>query len=164
MRLKNLLSKGYFSEELPPPFSSSLLGINTRKIFSIVDSLSPAEKSKLRETDYVRFSIPKVGIHRRRNGIPNPYHYVLLSRVLFKNWKFIKKHFKISQLSASIPTVDPKGHRAIVQFEKYEEFKEKCIECSYDTLYELRADISKYFPSIYTHSISWALHTKYKFL
>lgn len=50
--------------------------------------------------------------------------------------------------------------RAVAQISRIRDFKEKCIKVSYDRLYELKADVSKYFPSIYTHSIPWALHTK----
>lgn len=160
MTLKNLLSNGYFSEELPPPFSSNPLGTMSRKILNIISSLTTLEEKKLKETDFVRFSIPKVGIHRRHNGIPNPFHYVKLSEVIYKNWRNINIHYRKSKLSASVPEIDKTGKRAIIQFGKYEKFREKCIECSYDTFFELRADISKYFSSIYTHSIPWAIHTK----
>src|SRR5690606_2383826 len=62
--------------------------------------------------------------------------------------------------SASIPEIDTKNERAIIQFSKFNEFKENCLMSSFDTFYELKTDISKYYPSIYTHSIPWAIHTK----
>ena len=126
----------------------------------IIASLTATERKKLSETNFVTYSIPKVGIHRRINGIPNPYHQFLLSETIYKNWSSIKKHYKKSTLSASIPEVDKSKKRAVVQFAKYEQFKEKCIVSSFDTFFELRSDILRYFPSIYTHSIPWALHTK----
>jgi hypothetical protein len=160
MTLKNLISKGYFSEELPPPFSTILLGDNIRKVFAIIKSLPALESKKLYETNFVKYSIPKVGIYRRVNGLPNPYHQLILSQSIYKNWSKIKKQFKKSKISASIPEVDKSGKRAIVQFSKFEEFKEKAIEASFDTFYEFKTDIAKYFSSIYTHSIPWAIHTK----
>lgn len=160
MTIKNLISFGYFSEELPPPFTTEDFGSKLRRVQSIVTALNSAEKKKLSETNFVKYSIPKVGIHRRLNGIPNPYHQLALSVAIYNNWSKIKKHYKKSNLSASIPEIDKSNKRAIVQFAKFESFKEKCIESSYDTFFELKSDISKYFPSIYTHSIPWAIHTK----
>jgi hypothetical protein len=160
MTLTNLVTNGYFSEEMPPPFSSSLLGANVRKVLSIIKALNNTEQRKMYETESVRFSIPKVGIHRRVNGIPNPYHQIKLSQVIAKNWRKIQKEYRRSLLSASVPEVDKTRKRSIIQFAKYEEFREKCIEASFDTFFELRTDISKYFPSIYTHSIPWAMHSK----
>ncbi|MBL7738445.1 MAG: RNA-directed DNA polymerase [Chitinophagaceae bacterium] len=160
MTLKNLIKYGYFTEELPPAFNTLLFGDNVRRVQSIIASLDSREKKKLNETNFVTYSIPKVGIHRRLNGIPNPYHQFLLSNAIYRNWSQIKKHYKKSSLSASIPEVDKSKKRAIVQFAKYELFKEKCIISSFDAFFELRSDILRYFPSIYTHSIPWALHTK----
>jgi hypothetical protein len=160
MTIKKLISHGYFSEELPPPFTTELFGNKLRKVQSIIAALDAAEKKKLNETNFVKYSIPKVGIHRRLNGIPNPFHQLALSIEIYKNWSKIKKHYKKSTLSASIPEIDKSNRRAILQFAKFEIFKEKCIESSFDTFFELKSDISKYFPSIYTHSIPWAIHTK----
>jgi hypothetical protein len=160
MNLTNLLGKGYFCEELPPAFTTANFALQHRKISSIVKSLTKEEFEKLKETDFVRFSVPRVGIQRRINGIPNPFHQFQLSLLLYKNWSKIRKHYRRKNLSASIPDEDKSGKRAIIQFSKYELFKEKCIEASFDALFELRGDISKYFSSIYTHSIPWALHTK----
>jgi len=160
MTLKDLLSNGYFSEELPPPFTTELLGNNLRKVISIIKSLPSLEAKKLSETNFVRYSTPKVGIHRRLNGLPNPYHQTILSQAIYKNWSKIKKHYKKSKISASIPEVDKSGKRSIIQFSKFEEFKEEVISASFDSFYEFKTDISKYFPSIYTHSIPWAIHTK----
>jgi hypothetical protein len=160
MLLKNLLANGYFSEELPPPFFSDLLSTKYRKVLNIISSLPSLETKKLAETECVRYSIPKVGLHRRVNGIPNPYHYTLLVRAISQNWNSIKGQYKKSKFSVSIPKIDSSGKRAIVQLSRYEQFKEKCIEASFDSYFELKADIAKYFHSIYTHSIPWALHSK----
>lgn len=160
MKLKDLLNKGYFSEELPPPFISSNLGNQFDKVNKIISKLTKAEKAQIPNSDYVRYSIPKVGLHRRHNGIPNPYHQFILSNVICVNWKSIELKYKASKISASTPEIDSHGNRAIIQFAKFNEFKEKCLKDSFDTFFELKSDISKYYPSIYTHSIPWSIHTK----
>lgn len=160
MKIEDLISKGYFSEELPPPFVSSDYGGKIEDVQKLILSLNNAELKKLTISDFVRFSIPKVGVHRRHNGIANPFHQLKLSEVIVKNWPSINTHYKKSKISASIPFINTVDKRAITQFALYEDFKEKCIETSFDTFFELRTDISKYFPTIYSHSIPWAIHTK----
>lgn len=160
MKLKQLLSKGYFSEELPPPFTTEQFGKESDKINKIVSQLTKTQKNQVLNSDYVKYSIPKVGLHRRLNGLPNPYHQFLLSKAIFENWTDINTKYNLSRLSASKPEIDNSGYRAIIQFAKFNEFKENCMKDSFDTFYELKSDISKYYPSIYTHSVPWAIHTK----
>ena len=94
MTIKKLINFGYFSEELPPPFTSEIFGNNLRKVQTIINSLSPEDKKAIKETNFVKYTIPKVGIQRRINGIPNPYHQYLLSKVINNNWSEINKHYK----------------------------------------------------------------------
>ncbi|QOW11131.1 RNA-directed DNA polymerase [Kaistella flava (ex Peng et al. 2021)] len=160
MKIKDLLNKGYFSEELPPPFVSSNFGKEFNKVNKIISKLTKAEKNQIPNSDFVKYSIPKVGLHRRHNGIPNPYHQFILSNAICKNWNEIQQKYNSSKLSASTPELDLNGNRAIKQFSKYNEFKEKSLKASFDTFFELKSDISKYYPSLYTHSIPWSVHTK----
>jgi hypothetical protein len=160
MKLKDLLSKGYFSEELPPPFTTESFGKSHVAINKIISKLSKKEKEQIPNSDFTRYSIPKVGLHRRLNGIPNPYHQFILSKAICNNWNDILTRFTSTKISASIPDIDINGKRAIIQFSKYNQFKENCLIDSFDTFYELKTDISKYYPSIYTHSIPWAIHSK----
>lgn len=160
MKLNDLISKGYFSEELPPPFTSAVYGSKIVEVKILVSGLSNAELKKTNNTEFIRFSIPKVGVYRRLNGITNPFSQLKLSEIICTHWKSIVTHYRKSSISASIPFINSFDKRAITQFALYEEFKEKCIETSFDTFYELKTDISKYFPTIYAHSIPWAIHTK----
>jgi hypothetical protein len=157
---KDLLAKGYFAEELPPPFHTLLLASNYIALQHHYAKLTVKEKEKIKETSPVLYSTPKIGIYRRITSLPNPVHQIPLSDIIATNWAVLRTHWNKSDLSASIPIVKKSEKRAIVQISKFQEFKEKCIKTSFDKLYELKADVSKYFPSIYTHSIPWALHTK----
>lgn len=160
MNLKLLVSRGYFCEELPPPFQTDVFGSKCHTVLKYYQSLAKIEKEDIKETGAVRYSIPKVGMHRRQNGIPNPVHQLHLSDVIVSQWMEITKIYQKSTFSVSIPKIDKKGKRAIIQLGRFDLFKDKCIEASFDKFYELKLDISKYFSSIYTHSIPWAIHTK----
>ena len=160
MNLNDLIAKGYFSEEMPPPFNTILLGKHCTRLILFKSTLAKRELEKIKETQPVNFSTPKQGISRRLINIPNPVHQIMLSELIERHWLEIRKLFKTSLLSASTPTFSKKDKRAVVQISKFNSFKEKCIELSFNKTYELKADISRYFPSIYTHSIPWAIHTK----
>lgn len=162
MKIADLINKGYFLRELPPPFNSLTLGKNYSKIKTTWDKFDNSTKKDFNETRFAVLSIPKVGLVRRQLGIPNPIHFIQLSEIICSNWKTIEKIFSQSKLTASQPIVNTKQGRALVTKLSYGEFKHRCIIDSFDKLYELKTDISKYYPSIYTHTIPWAIHTKKK--
>jgi len=156
----HLLEKGYFTDELPPPFHTQDIATHQAAIKNHFATFSKADRDKINETLPVLFSTPKTGIYRRMMALPNPIHQLPLSELIASHWEEIRTYWKSAGLSASTPIFKIKDKRAIIQISKYQAFKEKCISVSYDRSYELKADVSKYFPSIYTHSIPWALHTK----
>lgn len=152
MTIEDLIGKGYFPKELPPPFHTTDLAL---KYNSIKDSLIGAigkESSRC-----ANFSIAKVGLIRKLIKIPNPIHQCRLSETIVNNWTDIDAIYKTSKFSFSRPIV--KGERA-ANPKKFKEFIRRTFLESYPFVYELKTDISKYYPSIYTHSIAWAFHTK----
>ena len=106
------------------------------------------------------YSIPKVGLSRRIISIPNPYHQILLSDIIVTNWSEITDLISSSEISCSKPIEDDKGDRSMRTEFTFGEFQEFCLINSFDKRYELVTDISKYYPTIYTHSIPWAIHSK----
>lgn len=66
---------------------------------------------------------------------------------------------KKSTLSLSKPRVDGESLRAI-SITKFSQLYERKIIDSAGYKYALVTDVSSYFPSIYTHSIPWALYGK----
>lgn len=160
MKLVNLVGKGFFPKELPPPFNTEILGNKVDEILSNVSTFDKPTKKKYRETHNVSYSIPKVGLARRTLGIPNPIHQIELSDIIIENWPSIQKIFDNSKISASKPIPDVTNERAIKTENSFGKFRESCFEISFNKSYELKTDISKYYPTIYTHSIPWAMHTK----
>ncbi len=160
MNIEELIGKGYFPIELPPAFNTKKLGDNASLLKTHFDSLNKSEKKKYRETISSVFSTPKVGLSRRLMGIPNPIHQIELCSVIMDNWDNIQDIFEKSSISASSPIDDETGERALTTKLSFGEFKDTCLEDSFDKKFELKTDISKYYPNIYTHSIPWAIHTK----
>ena len=152
MKIENLIEKGYFPRELPPPFHTSELAL---KYNSIKVNLNGALGGD--STRCIDFSIAKVGLIRKMIKIPNPIYQCKLCETVVDNWVEIENIFKSSRFSVSRPKLI--GERA-ANPAKFKDFVNKIFLASYPYLYELKTDISKYYPSIYTHSIPWAFHGK----
>jgi hypothetical protein len=160
MNIIKLISKGYFPAELPPPFNTKLLGSEALNMFNYFQTLNNGVKKDFQETTNLTYSVPKVGLSRRLMGIPNPIHQIDLSKIICDYWPEIQALYDRSSISSSKQIEDKSGERATTMIDSFGEFKEKCLEQSFDKLFELKTDISKYFPTIYTHSIPWAIHSK----
>ena len=158
LTIEKLLSLGYFCEELPPAFTSNRLGKKYKLLLPVLGAIP--KKDKLWDTLCVDYIAPKVGIHRRNLSIPNPYPQIKLSEIIISEWPAIEHHYKKSSLSISMPEIDKDNKRAITYLNKFELFKECCIKAAASKHYRLTLDIAKYFPTIYTHSIPWAIHGK----
>lgn len=164
MTEKELIQKGYFAKELPPQFVTYPLANNLdvvkKQWYSKLSALSKDRRKFFGETKSTVFNLPKVSLSRRTLSLPNPIHQIKLSEFVIKNWKEITDTFKLSKSSYTIPVEDSKGTRAFITEFNFGEFKRERFIKSFDNYYELKSDISKFYGSIYTHSIPWLLHTK----
>jgi hypothetical protein len=176
MNLKKLLEKGYLPKELPPPFSSKLFAEKHRYIKSKWDkkiafeiALQPGEskanaKKRFKE-NYGKYDSSQLGIFslakgiysRRKLGIPNPKQFSDLSNAIIENWSLIRETYKLSSYSESTP-IEVRAKRAVrTKSISWNNFKFQLIEKSFDKKVELTLDISQFYPTIYTHSIPWAI-------
>ena len=55
---------------------------------------------------------------------------------------------------------DTTGNRALKSINSFGEFKKECLINSFDKLFEVKTDVSRYYGTIYTHIIPWIIHTK----
>ncbi|KEZ94453.1 RNA-directed DNA polymerase [Nonlabens ulvanivorans] len=164
MTEKELLKLGYFPKELPPPFESKTFSdkIDTIKTSwsSVSSSFPRRERLKYSDSNWVVFSIPKVQLSRRIINIPNPLHQSKLTSTIADRWTEIDNIFKKSTISSSSPIKDPKNNRALISKHSFSEFKRRRSNESFANLYEVRTDVSRFYGTIYTHSIPWLVHTK----
>jgi hypothetical protein len=97
---------------------------------------------------------------RRILGIPNPLHYLPLCETIVGNWASIAALLARSPICKSTPTRHPQKSRAISpKFDRgelhgFQAFARVGCRVS------LTADIADFYPSLYTHSIPWACHSK----
>lgn len=154
-RLRALLGAGYFPDELPPPFNTSLFA-KYRKAIGAAWSAIPG--------DYPRtvpeiFSIPRAKGVRRDLSIVNPIAEYHVSKLIADNWIDIRKHLVECSFGAEPVEIASAGTRAIAAPDfRLIALRQAEISASFDHV--LVADISRFYGTLYTHAIPWALHAK----
>ncbi|MCZ8015158.1 MAG: RNA-directed DNA polymerase [Limnobacter sp.] len=165
-RVERLLRVGYFPAQLPPCFITNDLAANYVAFLAAWDALVPVRDGKkgiLKSPDTKAeiFSVARVGHQRRTTSIPNPIAQTYLSRRIIQHWKEITSVYRKSKISASRPRFLPKGGRA-TSITSMQLLYDRKITNSAGYRFMLKTDLSRFFPTIYTHSVPWAVHTKSK--
>jgi len=151
----SLIQKGLFPEVLPPCFTS----VDLKRAFSgLVRKLKAKSHYAKRHTDYVRYSGTKQDGNRRYYGTPNPVSYFYVASFIADHWSDFTDRFDASPFSVSRPKVGhPTDDRPIIM----QSLSELTTIASKKLRYAgfiLKTDVSQFFPSIYTHAISWSAH------
>ena len=159
-RTERLLARGYFPSQLPPCFSTGDLA-NGHATFlaawiALQDKPNPP-KAPLSKPEM--FSVARVGHQRRATSLPNPVAQTYLATHVAEHWGAFVKHYRKSRLSASHPRFLADGSRG-ASIPSMQHLYDKKIALSAGYRYMLRTDLSRFFPTIYTHSVPWAFHTK----
>lgn len=173
--MEGLFLNGFFAEQLPPIFQ-------VQEFYNLYKS--DYDES---ENNYITtHNIPSKNIifETMRNiniprviNIPNPFGYFNQCLCLRESWDYIKNHFQINTLRNDFKIslnhlrksentkklinaktyIYKDSETGMIRkknryFDKDNSFKLKLL-----SKYKVELDISRCFPSIYTHSISWAL-------
>ena len=158
---RGLLGYGMFANRLPPIFTSEAF-------YYYCEVAAPAYINK-EWHNYVSFSSMRNVNIPRQFGIPTPMKYQQLCSVLRDNWNAIKTYFhsQTDNQSYKISRIHiRKLHGKNEIFEM--NYKNWRVDGNPETdlllqkhkrasKYMVKADISTCFPSIYSHSLSWAL-------
>ena len=151
-----LVQYGMFSEKLPPVLSSELFldFCKTKRNQSFAD----------RWYGYVSYENIRNNNIPRNIGIPTPMGHELLCKCLSDNWDKIVDYFKVK--TSNQPRIISRIHIRKMQ-DTDALFKMNYKNWRLDGTpepdiymgkkYMVHADISKCYPSIYTHAIPWAL-------
>lgn len=164
MPLHDLLARGYFPKELPAPFIttnfSDLLTADTSTLSG--DFTKAVNKSTVKtipKAKLCHYSLAHGGLLRRKLSLCNPILFYLLAREIDSNWKSIVGIAGVSPLAATAPVFKAKGRAINGKFAQGDRSK-LALKTRLGRRFILSTDISRFYHSIYTHSIPWALHTK----
>jgi hypothetical protein len=166
--LTGLLDFGLFADKVPPCFTSE--GLAAIASLAMRDILVETDEKKLKDGidtrahDYIRYEALRdinIALHL---GSPHPEAYAVQSLAISRHWKEVSTHCNRPKPAISRIHVRPSGNGSIFEMnykgeERYQ-LEEDEIRWMAGTQYVVHADVSSCFPSIYTHSIPWALHGK----
>ena len=156
----SIIKKGYFPRELPPPFTTEFYGaLVANKRSSFPKEYESSTKPPVISLSCVH-NLTRVGSLRRKPSIPNPVNYLQLADRLTTDWKVLETHCKTSLLSLSTPDLTNTDGRAIGRKFSLNELPNQRATLRATSRYILISDISSFYPTIYTHSIPWALNGK----
>jgi hypothetical protein len=169
---KWLLEEGYYPEQyvMPPTFKVNKFELQTNPYY-IVDTTSSQPKFDPVKNELVNISFPKSELTDRTFGIFEPKIYHDIVWYLHNEWDLIIKTLfnssnKIYSYSFPIPvSINNEGALGNLRagrmiYEFLEMAENDLVAEAYNYKYILKTDIKNFYPSIYTHSIAWALHTK----
>lgn len=157
---EGLLGYGLFCEKLPPIFDSS-------NFYEYCKNNLPTFDTTCKETNYIKYeSIRNTNIPRAL-GVPNPINYYKLCRFIGEKWDLIIEHFRKQTFNQNskvsrIHIRKIKSKKAIFQM-NYKNFKtdgDGEVDFLLGAKFVVNVDISTCFPSMYTHSLAWALAGK----
>lgn len=162
---EGLLGYGMFADKLPPVFTSvPFLSYCLQNTPTFTD---------FEWSDYIRYSSMRNVNIPRPLGIPSPMKYYSLCKILRDNWRLLQQHFQQQTVDheyriSRIHIRKMSGRKALFEM-NYKNWHsdgnpETDLLFSHKSAskYIVRADISTCFPSIYTHSLPWALVGKDK--
>ena len=162
-----LLKYGYFPESyvLPPCFRVVDMPKKLKKYYG------PNQNFKgLKEMEVVQVHFPKTQLTDRTFGIMHPKIHNDIAYHIARNWKLIVNAMipsasAVCSYSFPVPLTQKKpgrvgtlrSGRMIYEFLMTED---DLATVAYKYTHIVKADIKNFYPSIYTHSIAWALHGK----
>ncbi len=167
------LSEGYFPEQyvLPPCFHVENFILRKEPYFQVSSDNIGRRNYRPSQSELLNVFFPKSNLTDRVFGIIEPkiYHDIVFH--LTKNWGAIQDHLFHSDIrfysySFPLPVTDEsvgelgtlRSGRMIYEF--IEMAENNLVADSYKYEYFVETDIKNFYPSIYTHSIAWALHNK----
>lgn len=150
-----LLGYGMFFDRLPPCFASD----------ELVSLEHPVIAREKKGRSYISCFYTKHTNISYQYAIPHPESYVDLCRIIQENWECINKHANHPRVKFShchVQDIKDKGHIFEMNYKGVNKTAEEDLKHNFymGAAYIVKADISNCFPSIYSHSIPWAVMGK----
>lgn len=162
-KLLNLLARGMLPSEIPQPFTSNSYAkavYANRKALPKEFLWSEKKPNALRGAAYGTHNLARPGGLRRRLAVVNPVRFFNLASEICESWSAIDAHVSKSTLSATTPRFLSGPPRAITG--KFGPALRPMLRVQNRATfrYVLHADVQQFYPSVYTHSLAWAMHSK----
>lgn len=152
-----LLARGYFPKELPPSFYSDAFAVfaSSRAGRSLIAAHSPPAGMEC-----VEYTLALPGRTNRELRIPNPVAFTKLVEIAAAKFSRLLKKGHRSPFSRSAPSYTAGAHRAIQPSLKPANLPRERAKSRAGAAFVAKADISHFYPTLYTHAIGWAIDPK----
>ncbi len=169
-----LLDFGYFPESyVVPPCFQVINRPNRPKKYTSIQRTRKGTQFRPPRTEYIKIHFPKTELTDRTFGVIHPEIHNDIAYHITKNWKTIvdtifHKDSMVVSYSFPIPIDSRKPGRlgflraGRMIYEFIGMIDDDIASITYQYTHLVKADIKNFYPSIYTHSIPWAIHGKKK--
>lgn len=149
------MEKGFYPENLPPVFAVA----NFYDAAVACGLFDDDQLVRRKPVALARYNETKRGGQRRVFSTPNPLFFIDAAAYLGSHRVRLARLLRRSGMSRSIPVFESEFIRAIRidTFSEFTAFRRRKLATS---RYVVKTDIARFFHSIYTHSIPWAVHGK----
>jgi hypothetical protein len=155
---QNLLARGYFPKELPPAFFTDQFAkfATSKSGRGAILKYKPVDNF----TQCVSYQMARPGSERRELKIPHPYSFALLAALTAKHFGRLLGKAGASQFSKSRPIYAPGRRRALSPIFNLVNLARERAASRAGATFLLQADISHFYPSLYTHAVGWSIDPK----
>ena len=156
LELDELLRKGYLPEVLPPVFTTKSFADFA---LTHVTHEPVGQSGRAVGLKAVEYSATKRANQRRTFAFPHPESFYDIALFLVQHWQELEEHFDLSTYSRSRPNPVPREERAI-SITSHRDLAVILYKEMSPYRYIVKSDISRFYPTVYTHSIPWSIHGK----
>lgn len=152
---RSLMEKGVFPDHVPPTF-------RVRNFYDSCTALGLLSRDQLKRnmpTRLSNYNDTKRGNQRRMFSTPNPVFFIDAASYFAKYRQDFDQLLTRSPYSRSTPEFDNDNTR-FVRIESHTDFTRHRRNILASSRYIVKIDVARFYPSIYTHSIPWAVHGK----
>jgi Reverse transcriptase (RNA-dependent DNA polymerase) len=166
--ISGLLNHGLFPDKIPPCFTSQ--GFAELASELLAEYIANEDGNKIKKyiekysSDYIRYQALRDTNVPRHLGVPHPASYAVQVFAIARHWQLILEHCNkpVSQFSQIHVRHTSNGRVFEMNYKGDEHYAKEETELTWmaGSKYVVKADIASCFPSMYTHTIPWALHGK----
>jgi hypothetical protein len=140
-------------DELPPTIASTSFSESAaRKLAASQDGRESAYPGY----DAVEYKLTRFNGVPRICPIPHPKAYAGLALCITENWEHLK-YVSENKISRIIPERHGDGRIAIMDYETQFSKEQHMVASSFGQRFIVNTDIANFYPSIYSHSVPWAV-------
>ena len=140
------------NEDLPPTINSESFTPEVAK--QLIDWQDSRNKSM--GYDSVEYKLTRFNGVSRLCSIPHPKAYSKLVWCIYENWKELE-YIVENKNSKIVPQKHSDGRLIIMDYENSVSRIDQLLDNIFGLRFVARTDIANFYPSVYTHSIPWAV-------